>query len=141
ESATLREAHGHDDHGHDDHGHDHHADGDAAHGRLPNSFVRTDSGALGLSWIGDSGFIGIGQSLFNTRYGMPGHVHVEDDGHGDHVHDHDHAHDHDHGGDHGVRIAMDQRRTEVRGGLDDIGPFQSLRARVAWTDYTHTEYE
>ena len=36
---------------------------------------------------------------------------------------------------------MDQRRTEVRGGLDDIGPFRSLRARLAHTDYTHTEYE
>lgn len=36
---------------------------------------------------------------------------------------------------------MDQRRSEIRGGLDDLGPFQSLRARVAHTDYTHTEYE
>ena len=36
---------------------------------------------------------------------------------------------------------MDQRRSEVRGGIDDLGPFRSLRARVAHTDYTHTEYE
>ncbi len=137
ESAALRDAHGHDDHDHD------HDDGDHedARGTLPNSFVRTDSGALGLSWVGDRGFIGVGQSLFNTRYGVPGHVHAEDDhghGHDDHD-DHDHE-DHD-AHDHAVHIVMDQRRTEVRGGLDDIGPFQSLRARVARTDYTHTEYE
>ncbi|MGY1459237.1 TonB-dependent receptor domain-containing protein [Luteimonas sp. A534] len=140
ESAALRGEHGHDDHDHGEDAHD-----EDAHGYLPNSFVRTDSGALGLSWIGDSGFIGVGQSLFNTRYGVPGHVHVEDGGHGhdddDDDDDHDHDHDPGHGGDHGVRIVMDQRRTEVRGGLDDIGPFQSLRARLARTDYTHTEYE
>ena len=127
ESATLRDEHGHDDHDHDDH------DDEDARDRLPNSFVRTDSGALGLSWVGDKGFIGIGQSLFNTRYGVPGHVHVEDD------HGHDHDHDDDDHGD--VHIVMDQRRSEVRGGLDDVGPFQSLRARLAHTDYTHTEYE
>src|SRR5690606_17571441 len=83
ESAVLRDAHGHDDHDHD-HDHDHdEGDHEDARGTLPNSFVRTDSGALGLSWVGDRGFIGIGQSLFNTRYGVPGHVHAEDDhGHG-----------------------------------------------------------
>ena len=144
ESAALRAEHGHDDHGHDDgghddHGHDGHAD---AHGTLPNSFVRTDSAALGVSWIGDRGFVGAGQSLFNTRYGVTGHVHADDGGHGhgdDHADDHDHDHDgHDHGA---VHIVMDQRRSEVRGGLDEVGPFQSLRARVARTDYTHTEYE
>ncbi|MEN1960297.1 TonB-dependent receptor [Luteimonas sp. MJ246] len=128
ESAALRAEHEHDDLGDDD-----------ARGTLPNSFVRTDSGALGLSWVGDRGFIGVGQSLFNTRYGVPGHVHAEeDDGHG---HGGDHDHDHDAEGHGGVHIVMDQRRTELRGGLDDVGPFQSLRARIAHTDYTHTEYE
>src|SRR5690606_11563182 len=133
ESAALRAVHGHDD-GHDGH--------DAAHGTLPNSFVRTDSGALGLSWIGDRGFVGAGQSLFNTRYGVTGHVHPDGDGDG-HGHGHDdHGHDHGNGADHGaVHIVMDQRRSEVRGGLDELGPFQSLRARIARTDYTHTEYE
>lgn len=133
ESAFLRDAHGHDEPEHDDHD-----DHDEVRGTLPNSFVRTDSGALGLSWVGDRGFIGIGQSLYNTRYGIPGHMHVEDD-HGDgHGHDDEGHEGEDHGG---VHIVMDQRRTEVRGGLDDIGPFQSLRAKLAHTDYTHTEYE
>src|SRR5690554_3455121 len=45
ESAALRDEHGHDDHDHDDH------DDEDARDRLPNSFVRTDSGALGLSWV------------------------------------------------------------------------------------------
>ena len=123
----------HDDH--DDHG-DHEED-EAVRGHLPNSFVRTDSGALGVSYIGNSGFVGVGHSLFNTRYGVPGHTHAEAD---------DHGHGHDHGDEEGdahgdVHIVMDQRRNEIRGGLDDIGAFESLRVKLAHTDYTHTEYE
>ena len=76
---------------------------------------------------------------------MTGHVHAEGHGHSDDDHgDDDHGHDHGHGDGHGpgdVHIVMDQRRSEVRGGLDEVGPFQSLRARIAHTDYTHTEYE
>ncbi|GAB3743999.1 TonB-dependent receptor [Lysobacter olei] len=103
----------------------------ANEGRLPNSFVRNDSAALGVSWVGSRGFVGMGYSLFNSRYGIPGggHAHADEgDGEGD-------AH-----GD-GVHIDMDQRRTELRAGLNDLGMFQSLRAKVARTEYTHTEYE
>ena len=40
-----------------------------------------------------------------------------------------------------VHIGMDQRRTELRGGLDDFGVFESLRVKFADTEYTHTEFE
>src|SRR5690606_28489684 len=120
---------------------------DAAHGRLPDSFLRTDSAALGMSWVGDRGFLGVGHSLFNSRYGVPGHVHPGHDDH-DHGHGHDHDHDHDHGHDghthdhdHGVHIVMDQRRSELRAGLDDLDGFESLRLKIAHNVYTHTEYE
>ncbi len=102
-------------------------------GTLPNSALRTDSAALGLSWVGDRGFIGIGSSLFNTRYGVPGHAEHEEE---DHEED-----DEGHDDEAPVRIVMDQRRTEIRGGLNDLGVFQSLRVKVANTDYTHTEFE
>ncbi|KGM52593.1 hypothetical protein N792_05905 [Lysobacter concretionis Ko07 = DSM 16239] len=108
----------------------------ATAGTLPNSAVRTDSGALGVSWIGDRGFLGVGYSLFNTRYGVPGHSHEAGD-------DHDHADAHDGEGhsDEGVHIVMDQRRSELRGGLDELGVFETLRVKFAQTDYTHTEFE
>ena len=111
-------------------------------GVLPNSFVRTDSGALGLTWLGERGFIGIGANLFNTRYGVPGHGHDEghDDDHGDDDHDEDEA-EAPGGEAHGVSIRLDERRHELRAGLNDLGPFASLRLRLASTDYTHTEME
>ncbi|MGO4223422.1 TonB-dependent receptor [Lysobacter sp. TAF61] len=90
-------------------------------GTLPNSAVRTDSGALGVTWIGSRGFVGVGASLFNTLYGIPGATHEGEEG--------------------PVTISMDQHRYELRGGLDNLGPFKSLRAKVARTEYTHTEFE
>ena len=110
-------------------------------GTLGNSAVRTDSAALGVSWIGDRGFIGASYSLYNTAYGIPGgHTHEHED------HDHEDG-DHDdeavdaHAEEADVHILMDQRRSELRGGIDDFGPFESLRVKFADTDYTHTEFE
>ncbi len=108
----------------------------ATAGTLANSALRTDSGAFGLSWIGSRGFLGVGHSVFNTRYGVPGHSHGGDDGHG-----HDADDDHDAEGDDTVRILMDQRRSELRAGLDDLGVFESVRLKFADTRYTHTEFE
>ena len=123
-------------------GHGEHEDEDGVRGTLPNSALRTDSAALGLSWVGDRGFLGAGASMFNSRYGVPGHAH----GHDDHGHDHDDAHndadDHDADShDEDVQIVMDQRRHEVRGGLDGLGAFDTLRVKLAHNAYTHTEYE
>ena len=129
ESAALREA----EHGEEDHDHE---GEEEAYGTLPNSFVRTDSAAFGLSWVGERGFLGAGASLFNTRYGVPGHTHEEGHDHGD---EDDHADEH--GAEEGVHIVMDQRRYEVRGGLDRLGAFDTLRVKLAHNEYTHTEYE
>ncbi|HEY4556550.1 MAG TPA: TonB-dependent receptor plug domain-containing protein, partial [Lysobacter sp.] len=123
-------------------GHEAHEDefGDeaGAYARLPNSALRTDSASLGLSWVGDRGFIGASRSLFNTRYGIPMGAHAHEDahdGHDDHADD-EHAH-----GEAPVRIVLDQRRTEVRGGLDELPGLTSARLKLARTDYTHTEFE
>lgn len=120
---------------------DEHGEEDRAFGVLPNSALRTDSAALGLSWIGSRGFLGASQSLFNTRYGIPGDAHSHG-GHEDEEHDEHEGDEHEGEEEHGdVRIALDQRRTEVRGGLDAVGPFQTARLKLARTDYTHTEFE
>lgn len=120
---------------HEDEDGEHH-DEDLVRGRLPNSALRTSSAGLGVSWVGERGFIGLGHSFYTSRYGIPGHSHG--DGH-DHGHGHDHGDD-DHGeGD--VRILLDQHRNELRAGLDGLGIFETARLRIADTTYTHTEYE
>ncbi|RMH93563.1 TonB-dependent receptor [Lysobacter pythonis] len=108
----------------------------AKRGVLPNSAVRTASGSLGASWVGERAHFGIATHLFNTRYGVPGHEHAA------HDHGHGHGHAHDHEDAHGdVRIGLDQRRHEVHGGLNDLGIFKTVRFKYARTHYTHTEYE
>ena len=103
-------------------------------GVLPNSALRTDSAALGASWVGERGFLGGAVSLFSTRYGIAGHhphEEEEEEGHEDEAGEEEAA----------VRIVLDQRRGEVRGGLDRVGPFDTLRLKLAHTAYTHTEFE
>ena len=107
------------------------ADEPGAYGVLPNSTVRTDSGALGLSWIGERGFVGVSQSLYNTRYGIPAEAHA-------HSHEGEEAESEEEAP---VHILLDQRRTEARAGLDRAGPFETARLKVARTTYTHTEFE
>ena len=109
-----------------------------ASGSLPGSAIRTDSAAIGVSWIGERGFIGSAYSLFSTRYGVPGHAHEDEEGHEEDHGDEEHEEAHD---EHAVRIVMDQRRSELRGGLDALGPFDTLRIKLANTGYTHTEFE
>ncbi|HEX2082150.1 MAG TPA: TonB-dependent receptor, partial [Xanthomonadaceae bacterium] len=136
ESAALREAEHEEEGEHEEGEHEE----EEAHGVLPNSFVRTDSAALGVSYVGERGFLGVGASLFNTRYGIPGHAH-------EHEHEHEGEEEEHEGEEHadeehaGVHIDMDQRRYEVRGGLNGLGAFDTLRVKLARNEYTHTEYE
>lgn len=102
------------------------------YGHLNNSALRTDSAALGMTLFSEHGFLGGGYSLYRSTYGIPGHAHGH--AHGDDGDDNDAE-------DSPVRIHMDQHRSELRGGLDAFGPFQSLRVKLADTQYTHTEFE
>ncbi|GHA68341.1 TonB-dependent receptor [Cognatilysobacter bugurensis] len=114
-------------------GEEEHEEEAGAFGVLPNSALRTDSAAIGVSWVGDRGFVGVGASLFNTRYGVPGHAHE--------AHDEEEPEEEEAHGEAPVRVVLDQRRHEIRAGLDDLGAFESLRVKLARTEYTHTEFE
>lgn len=125
-------AFGHDD---DDHGHDH-------GGRLENSATRNRGGAVALSRVGERGFLGVALSRFESRYGLPGHGHHHDDGHGHDLPagirapgDEEEAHG-------AVTLDMRQDRANLKAGLD--APFaghEALRVRLSHSDYTHTEFE
>jgi iron complex outermembrane receptor protein len=109
-----------------------HADGvyrdqddyDTPDGEQLNSFVETRTGALGVSYIGADGFIGVSASRYDNRYGNPGEP-------GDPS-----------AGEAGVSLDMLQNRFEVKTGINrDLWIFDGLRGSFASTNYEHTEFE
>jgi iron complex outermembrane receptor protein len=93
--------------------------------KVPGSFNRTDTGSVGLSWVGERGYLGAAHTRQTAKYGLPGHNHSFEGchTHGNHLHCGAHAgeddgHDHeDH--DHGDVPVVDLRseRFDVRGEL------------------------
>lgn len=109
-----------------------HADGmrrrlgdyDTPSGRLANSFVDTSAGALGASWVGERGHVGVAVSRFLDQYGNPAEP-------GDALE-----------GEPAVHVRMAQTRHEVSASLD--APFagiDDIDVRFAHTDYGHVELE
>jgi len=129
--------------------------------RVDGSFNRTDTGSVGLSWVGEQGYLGLAFTRQNAKYGIPGHNHGfedchthgnhlhcgghDDHGHDDHGHDDhgDEGHDHDHDHDHGVPVVdLRSERFDLRG--EWRNPFagaEMLRLRAGTTDYVHDEVE
>ena len=109
-----------------------HADGmnrrngdyDTPDGRLPNSFVETSAGALGTSWVGERGFVGMSVSRFLDSYGNPAEP-------GDPLE-----------GEPPVHVQMAQTRHELKAALD--APFAGIdkvEFSFGHTDYRHVEFE
>jgi iron complex outermembrane receptor protein len=137
ESAAYRteEEAEHEDHAGEDH--DDHEDEAEIEGRLPNSFVESQSATIGLSWIGERASFGAALQRSESDYGIPG-------GH-DHAHeDEDHAGEHDDemgGEEDGVTIGLRQTRLDVNGQIEMDGFFEKLQVFGGYADYTHTEFE
>jgi iron complex outermembrane receptor protein len=83
---------------------------------LPNSFSRSEGGAIGASYVWESGYLGVAYSGFNSRYGVVAEPEVT--------------------------IDLKQRRFDVRGGWrDPLRGIREIRFRMGITDYEHTEFE
>lgn len=96
-----------------------------ARGRLPNSSLRTDGGATGLSLVGDSFHVGGNYSGVNTNYGVPGHGHVAATG-----------------TSRGTRIELRQRRSDFQGEWrreDEL--INAVRLKAGHANYRHAELE
>ena len=117
--------------------------------KVPGSFNRTDTGSVGLSWVGDRGYLGAAYTRQAARYGLPGHNHSFEGchTHGNHLHcgAHDEEDGHDHGAEeHGDVPVVDLRseRFDIRGELrNPFTGFSALRLRAGVTDYVHDEVE
>lgn len=87
-------------------------------GRLNNTGAESISGSAGLSWIGEPGFAGASINHLENNYG------IAPDGTGEET----------------VRIALRQDKYDFKGEMHDPFRFaKSLRARLGYTDYQHTE--
>lgn len=119
---------------------------------VDGSFSRSSTATLGLSWIGERGYLGAAYTEQNSRYGLPGHSHEYESCHphgvtlhcGDHDESEGDDHDHDHDGEHGAVPVVDlkSRRVDVRGEIEN--PFtgvERIRLRGGFTDYRHHEME
>lgn len=47
--------------------------------KLANSFIDNRSGSIGLSWVGDKGYLGASYSQRKDKYGLPAHSHLYDE--------------------------------------------------------------
>ena len=123
-------------------------------GRVAGSFKKTDTGSVGLSWIGERGYLGAAFTKESTEYGIPGHHHEFGacHPHGGHLHcggheeeegheGHDHEHEHEEGEAAPV-VKLDSERWDIRGEYREPLPgFGKLRVRASITDYRHDELE
>lgn len=120
-------------------GHEDEGDEAPARGKLENSDMRVKTGAVGLTKLFDNGYFGAAVSLYDSRYGVPGHAHhheeEHEEGHDDHAHEEEGEHDH-------VKIDLEQVRVDVKGGYRfDTGFFEEAKLRAGWADYRHFELE
>ena len=163
ESARLRASEEHEEHEEEEHeGEEEHEDEHAdeheeeeAYGTLPGSYSDGSGGAIGLSWVGDRGFVGVAVSRLNYDYGLPGgshahHHHDEEEGEhheeeGEHHDEDEHDDDHD-GHDEEAEgtptLDMEQTRVDVEAGIvDPFAHFSALNVRIGRNDYAHVEIE
>lgn len=112
----------------------------SARGTLPNSATETKTLGTGLSVFSGDSSLGAAFSYYDTSYGVPerpgaGHLTHGEEGPGQP------AEEEGHGGA-PVTIGLRQYRGDLKGVLDlGDGALDELRARVGYSDYTHTEFE
>jgi len=97
--------------------------GDSAAGKLANSDVDTDSAALGGSWLGENGYLGVALSRFETQYGVPAHEEAGEPAER-------------------VRIDLEQSRADLKGSwLGVTERLQAVNVRFGSSEYRHVELE
>lgn len=93
-------------------------------GTLANSFVRTKSGAVGGSVLGDWGFLGLSLSRYLNNYGNPAEPGDPEEG------------------EPAVRIGMEQTRYDLKGGfITPVNGLDRIDASFRHSDYEHIEFE
>ena len=122
-------------------------------GKVAGSFKKTETGSVGLSWIGARGYLGAAYTKERNEYGIPGHkhefgschphgAHLHCGGHDEEAEGHDHDHGHEHGAEEVPVVQLDSDRWDVRGEYrNPFAGFAKARLRASFTDYRHDELE
>ncbi|MDY6947620.1 MAG: TonB-dependent receptor [Pseudomonadota bacterium] len=120
--------------------------------RVHGTFSESQNASLGLSWVGDRGFLGVAYSYRDDGYGIPGHNHEYESCHphggtlhcGGHEEEGGEEHDHEHDDEHEEvpEISLLSKRVDVRGELaEPFAGVERIRLRASHTDYRHHELE
>jgi iron complex outermembrane receptor protein len=104
-------------------------------GILENSAVESESGAFGVSWVGERSYFGVAVSGFDTLYGVPG-GHAEEEG----EEEPEPGEEEEEEGP--IRIDLEQRRIDLKGEVQTSGDFlRGVRVRLGVNEYEHRELE
>jgi iron complex outermembrane receptor protein len=113
--------------------------------KVNGSYNKTETGSVGVSWIGADGYLGAAYTSQRSEYGLPGHSEefASCHPHGGHLHCGADEHGHEHAHDGSVPyVKLDSERWDLRGELrNPMAGFAKLRMRAAFTDYKHDEIE
>jgi len=105
-------------------------------GVLENSFLETEGGTLGTSYVDDWGFVGFAYKRFDSTYGIPAELEEEEEEEGGLEEE---------GGEEeegGISIDLEQERWEVKSAFYDPLPgVDEFNFKFATNDYQHVELE
>ena len=111
------------------------ADEESTSGYIRNSNSYSDSWNIALSRVSDSWVAGVSLEQSNKNYGLP------PGGHG-HGHEDEDEDEHEEEEEAGVRIDMEQQRSDFKLLFTDLGEvLEQLDLRLTHTDYEHLELE
>ena len=136
---AAEEEHGDEHEGEEGHEEEGHSDEEEAFGVLEGSRSERQGGAVGLSFVGENGFVGVAVSSLDADYGLVGgHGHEEEEGH-----EEGEEQGHEEGEEEGPGIInLSQKRVDFEAGLNNpFAGIESFNLRFGINDYEHDEIE
>ena len=121
-------------------------------GVLENSSIKSENVSLGVSWVGERGFMGFAVSRLDSNYGILGGHHYGAEDHFEEIdldmdmNHHDDEDDHDEADHHGEegrpRIDLGSTRYDFEASAyEPFSGIHRIRTRWTYTDYNHDEVE
>ncbi|KAA8731705.1 TonB-dependent receptor [Acinetobacter qingfengensis] len=116
--------------------------------RVDGTWNKGQNASIGLSWIGEKGYVGLAYTDRQDKYALPGHSHEYESCHLHDLslhcgaHDDESGHDHDHEHENAPWVDLKSKRVDLRAEyLQPFSGIEKIRARASYTDYQHQEIE